>query len=211
MPKGALTGFLAGWNEQAAEEAELVHQADLHRMRAREDEAHTAQARSAAATEAVLARVFSGMPMQDLGDEDQMSRRLEVASRMLLPVNPKLGLDFANKASEMEQRKVSAKREKLAKAKDRREAQSGILASIDSQEVYEQGMVDYANAGGEIPQWYSGNFDRDKGRLRQLANSGVMAGGNGSGKRSDPAEGSYWRSEAWRGKTWPSGSTIGTC
>lgn len=160
----ALTGILAGFNEQQRTEADL----DLRRAQTMEAQA---QARARIADE--FEKKETKTILSSIAQGEDPTSFYRTAAQRLQGINPKTAMEYARAADEMDLRKSQLEEQSIKRKQTEEGRQASILGSISSPETYRQAMMGLVSSGASVPQWYTGNYERDKPFITQAVNASL--------------------------------------
>jgi hypothetical protein len=103
------------------------------------------------------------------------AERWQRAAQVMMRIDPARANAMLNTASNILSREEVNKTRRDKRADDQRERQGAALTSITGPEDYYRGMQLYRSLGGQIPSWYTGDWERDKYNLKMFANSSMKS------------------------------------
>lgn len=172
-----ITGFLEGFNEQRKVEQTLQDQRALAGLRAVEIGMGLVNMRNQAAVQSTLGQVFSGNDTSPAGTppEENLARKMEKAGPAIMQFDPRTGMGLIMGASTIRDKQARDKLEATRGMALDREAQGAALAAATGPENYPEAMQEYLQRGGKLPQWYTGDWEKDKDKVQFAADSSMKA------------------------------------
>jgi len=100
--------------------------------------------------------------------------RYGALAQVLAPINLKDSIEASKLSLNYRKEQREGAHMALEDSQKSRADQLAILGSLTPQ-TYRMGMEQYQNAGGKLPRWYTGDWNKDAPYVEQMAQSGMTA------------------------------------
>lgn len=170
-----LTGALEGYFDYHQADADIANRKALALERAATAQSTMLSLQQQKQTQGVLQQIFGIQGPQE-GDPGLAEKYRKAAAATLSMGDAKTSLDFANRASQMDLHTAQAAKD-FVDTRIRAQTQLGqIMGSVaesNDNDAYREAMMQYIQAGGSPPAWYTGDIELDRPNVKRLADASM--------------------------------------